>query len=62
MPVSQTIPVALKVPVVLNVPVDIPLDQTELHPPFTRLAGLVGPYDQMLDKLPSSWKELFGLK
>lgn len=61
-PVSQTIPVVLKVPVALEVPVDIPLDQTELHSPFTRLAGLVGPYDQLLDKVPSSWKELFGLK
>ncbi len=61
-PVSQTIPVVLNVPVMMNVPVDIPLDETELHSPFTRLAGLVGPYDQLLDKLPSSWKELFGSK
>ncbi len=61
-PVSQTIPVLLNVPVVLKVPVDIPLDQTQLHSPFTQLAGLVGPYDQLLDKAPSSWKGLFGLK
>ena len=61
-PVSQTIPVVLNVPVMMNVPVDIPLSQTELHSPFTRLAGLVGPYDQLLVKLPSSWKELFGPK
>jgi hypothetical protein len=61
-PVSQTIPVALSVPVMMHVPVDIPLSQTELHSPFTHLAGLVGPYDQLLDKLPSSWKELFGSK
>jgi hypothetical protein len=61
-PVSQTIPVQLNVPVVLKVPVDIPLDQTQLHAPFTRLAGLVGPYDQLLDKSPSSWKGLLGLK
>jgi hypothetical protein len=61
-PVSQTIPVVLKVPVALEVPVDIPLDQTELHPPFTRLASLVGPYDQLISKLPSSWREFFGIK
>jgi hypothetical protein len=61
-PVSQTIPVVLNVPVKLTVPVDIPLDQTELHPPFTRLAGLVGPYDDLLNQLPSSWKEVFGIK
>jgi hypothetical protein len=61
-PVSQTVPVVLNVPVVLKVPVDIPLNQTELHSPFTRLADLVGPYDQFLDKLPSSWKELLGNK
>ena len=61
-PVSQTVPVVLNVPVMMNVPVDIPLDETELHSPFTRLAGLVGPYDELLDKLPSSWNELFGSK
>ncbi len=61
-PVSQTIPVTLKVPVKLQVPVDIPLDQTELHQPFTQLGDLVGPYDSLLDKLPSSWKGVFGIK
>ena len=61
-PVSQTIPVALNVPVMLRVPVDIPLANTELHPPFARLAGLVGPYDQLLDQLPSSWGQVFGTK
>jgi len=61
-PVSQTIPVALSVPVMLRVPVDIPLANTELHPPFARLAGLVGPYDQLLDQLPSSWPQVFGSK
>ena len=61
-PVSQTIPVALNVPVMLRVPVDIPLANTELHPPFARLAGLVGPYDQLLGQLPSSWAQVFGSK
>jgi hypothetical protein len=65
-PVSQTVPVVLdvpinlEVPVSLQVPVDIPLDQTDLHRPFTNLANLVGPYDVLLDKLPASWAELFG--
>ena len=61
-PVSQTIPVVLNVPVVLKVPVDIPLNETQLHSPFTRLARLVAPYDYILSKLPSSWKEVFGGK
>ena len=68
MPVSQTVPVvldvpvALNVPVNLNVPVDIPLNQTELHTPFTALANLIGPYDALLASTPSSWGALFGLK
>lgn len=63
-PVSQTVPVVLEVPVNLSVPVhltvpvDIPLQQTELHSPFTNLANLVGPYDALLASLPSSWGEL----
>lgn len=65
-PVSQTVPVVLdvpinlEVPVSLQVPVDIALDQTDLHRPFTNLANLVGPYNALLDGLPSSWDELFG--
>jgi hypothetical protein len=65
-PVSQTVPVVLdvpvnlEVPVSLQVPVDIPLDQTELHRPFTNLANLVSPYNSLLEKLPSSWSALFG--
>jgi hypothetical protein len=58
-PVSQTIPVVLKVPVNLNVAVRIPLNQTELHKPFTSLAGLVEPYNAALNELPSSWTEIF---
>jgi hypothetical protein len=56
-PVSQTIPVVLRVPVALKVPVNIPLNQTELHPPFTNLASIVGPYNDLLNGLPSSWGE-----
>jgi hypothetical protein len=58
-PVSQTIPVVLKVPVALKVPVDIPLNQTQLAPPFTRLVSIVQPYNDMLSNLPSSWTEAF---
>jgi hypothetical protein len=65
-PVSQTVPVVLdvpvnlEVPVNLTVPVDIPLDQTELHRPFTNLANLIGPYNLLLERLPSSWGEMVG--
>lgn len=60
-PVSQTIPVTLKVPVSLNVAVNIPLAQTELSRPFTRLSGVIDPYNALLNDLPSSWNEaLFG--
>jgi hypothetical protein len=63
-PVSQTVPVVLDVPVQLTVPVrltvpvDIPLDQTQLHTPFTNLANLVGPYNELLSEAPSSWRDL----
>jgi hypothetical protein len=65
-PVSQTVPVVLdvpvnlEVPVSLMVPVDIPLEQTELHRPFTNLANLVGPYNSLLERLPASWGGVFG--
>ena len=57
-PVSQTIPVSLDVPVNLLVPVDIPLEQTELHQPFTGLQEVVAPYREMLGKLPSTWEDV----
>ncbi len=57
-PVNQTIPVQLTVPVQLKVPVNIPLEQTELHEPFVGLRNVVQPYKNMLDPLPSSWKDL----
>jgi hypothetical protein len=61
-PVVLEVPVALQVPVHLTVPVDIPLKKTELHTPFNDLVNLVAPYSNLLDKLPSSWGDLFGLK
>jgi hypothetical protein len=57
-PVSQTVPVVLNVPVNLTVPVDIPLDQTELHKPFTGLQGVVAPYRSLLSKTPDSWDQI----
>ncbi len=62
-PVSQTVPVVLDVPVNLDVPVhldvpvNIPLNQTELHGPFTGLQSVVEPYNLALSKLPNSWEE-----
>lgn len=56
-PVSQTVPVSLKVPVKIQVPVNIPLSQTELNAPFTKLADLVAPYNALLKTLPTSWSE-----
>lgn len=56
-PVSQTVPVVLNVPVNLTVPVDIPLNETELHEPFTGLQGVVSPYQDLLSELPNSWDD-----
>jgi hypothetical protein len=56
-PVDQTIPILLEVPVHLEVPVTIPLNQTELHEPFTGLQGVVSPYNNLLADTPNSWCE-----
>ena len=37
------VPVQQSIPITLNVPVDIPLNQTELHEPFTGLQDVVSP-------------------
>ena len=57
-PVAQTVPVELSVPVSLQVPVDIPLDQTELHTPFTGLQEVVSPYRMLLSVTPDSTAEI----
>lgn len=54
-----TVPVDQQIPVDLTVEVDIPLSQTELHQPFVGLQGVVAPYKEILDKLPSSWADVF---
>ncbi len=60
-PVDQTIPILLEVPVHLVVPVTIPLNETELHEPFTGLQGVVAPYTSMLAETPNSWCDSGGL-
>ena len=45
---NLTVPVDTTVPVTLNVDVDIPLEQTQLHEPFTGLQDVVKPYYCML--------------
>ena len=46
------VPVQSRIPVNLNVEVDIPLDETELSVPFTRLHHLFGPLVDQLDQIP----------
>ena len=53
---NLTVPVDQKIPVNLMVNVDIPLAQTELHPPFVGLQEVVKPYYTLLKDLPDSWK------
>jgi hypothetical protein len=45
---NLTVPVDTTVPVVLNVVVDIPLDQTQLHEPFSGLQEVFKPYYCMI--------------
>jgi len=52
------VPVDQKIPVNLNVNVDIPLNQTDLHQPFTGLQKVVDPYYSLLDSLPGSMQEM----
>ena len=53
---SLTVPVDQKIPVNLMVNVDIPLSQTDLHPPFVGLQEVVKPYYTLLGDLPNSWQ------
>jgi hypothetical protein len=46
---NLTVPVDTTVPVTLNVPVNIPLNQTELHEPFTGLQDVVRPFYCMIN-------------
>lgn len=60
LPVQLTldVPVSQTIPVVLAVPVDIPLDETQLGTPFTRLQQLFIPLNNLLSGLPSSNQDL----
>ena len=53
------VPVDQKIPVTLNVAVDIPLNQTDLHQPFTGLQKVIQPYQVLLSQIPSSWEAVF---
>ncbi len=53
------VPVEQEIPVNLNVAVDIPLNQSDLHQPFTGLQEVVNPYIELLEPLPDSWAEVF---
>jgi hypothetical protein len=55
---NLVVPVDQKIPVKLNVNVDIPLNQTDLHQPFTGLQEVVKPYYTLLDSLPGSWQDV----
>ena len=46
------VPVQNEVPVNLDVAIDIPLNETELNTPFTRLHHLFGPLVDQLDRIP----------
>lgn len=46
---NLTVPVDTTVPVILNVAVDIPLEQTQLHEPFSGLQDVVRPFYCMIN-------------
>jgi hypothetical protein len=56
---SLNVPVNQQIPVVLDVPINIPLAQTELHKPFVGLQDVVRPYQNLLNTVPGSWREIF---
>jgi hypothetical protein len=51
------VPVDADIDVSIPVHVDIPLNETELHEPFTGLQTVVRPYHNLLQPLPNSWEE-----
>lgn len=55
--ITMTVPVQTEVPIVLDVPASIPLNQTELHDPFSNLRYLFEPYVLLLDDSPDTWAE-----
>jgi hypothetical protein len=55
--ITVTVPVHTEVPIVLDVPATIPLNQTELHTPFSNLRYLMEPFVFLLDDTPDTWAE-----
>lgn len=53
------VPVDQEIDVALAVDVDIPLQETELGTPFTRLEALFGPLDNLVRGLPDSSEDFF---
>lgn len=56
---TMVVPVATTVPVVLDVEAVIPLNETELHGPFSTFQTLFAPYNDLIQDLPDSWSEVF---
>ena len=52
-----SVPVDTEIPISITVPVSIPLEETELHKPFTGLQDVVSPYYWMLMDPPASFGE-----
>jgi hypothetical protein len=52
------VPVQQTIPIILNVPVDIPLNQTELHEPFTGLQQVIAPFFWLLKPEWASCKDV----
>lgn len=55
---AMTVPVSDTIPVKMDVAVDIPLQETDLGPPFNALQQLFTPLDVLLEQLPASNDEL----
>lgn len=56
---TMVVPVSTTVPVVLDVEAVIPLNETELHGPFSTFQTLFAPYNDLIQDLPDSWGEVF---
>jgi hypothetical protein len=52
------VPVQQTIPITLTVPVDIPLNQTELHEPFTGLQQVIAPFYWLLKPEWTSCKDV----
>ena len=55
---EMVVPVQQTIPITLNVPVDIPLNQTELHEPFTGLQQVISPVFWLLKPEWKSCKDV----